>query len=53
MTMHITQAAEGLGRLAFTIADLERMVEVGIPSQARRQTSPERPECRSAGSTAS
>lgn len=28
--MHLTQAAEGLGRLAFTIADLERMVEVGI-----------------------
>ncbi len=30
MTMHLTRAAEGLERLAFTISDLERMVEAGI-----------------------
>ncbi|MBE7220206.1 MAG: Uma2 family endonuclease [Caulobacteraceae bacterium] len=30
MTIHVTRAAEGLDRRAFTIADMERMVEVGI-----------------------
>ena len=30
MTLHLTHAAEGLERLAFTISDLERMVEAGI-----------------------
>ena len=30
MNFQVTRAAEGLGRRAFTIADLERMVEVGI-----------------------
>ena len=30
MTMLLTRAAEGLDRLAFTLADLERMVEAGI-----------------------
>lgn len=32
----LTRAAEGLDRLAFTIADLERLVEIGIIDPAER-----------------
>ena len=36
MTIRVTHAAEGLERRAFTIADLERMVETGIVGQDER-----------------
>lgn len=36
MNMHTTHAAEGLERRAFTIADVEQMVEVGILARDER-----------------
>ncbi len=30
MSVPVTRAAEGLGRRAFTIADVERLVEIGV-----------------------
>ncbi len=36
MTVHVTQAAEGLPRRPFTIADVERMVEIGVIGRDER-----------------
>jgi hypothetical protein len=36
MNVPVTRAAEGLPRRAFTIADVERMVEVGLISRDER-----------------
>lgn len=36
MTVHVTQAAEGLPRRPFTIADVERMVEIGLIGRDER-----------------
>lgn len=38
MTVHVTQAAEGLPRRAFTMADVLRMVEVGLIGEDERGT---------------
>lgn len=36
MTVHVTQAAEGLPRRPFSIADVERMVEIGVIGRDER-----------------
>lgn len=36
MNIRVTRAAEGLDRRAFTIADLERMVEAGVIAEDER-----------------
>jgi len=36
MTAHVTRAAEGLPRRAFTVKDVERMVEVGLIGEDER-----------------
>ncbi|MEM1039088.1 MAG: Uma2 family endonuclease [Pseudomonadota bacterium] len=36
MNIHVTQAAEGLKRRGFTIADVERMVEIGVLGEDER-----------------